>query len=178
MRWKERVERMLEGYCNNIKDPLERVCLKHDLFYPLAKLPEVVEEMVRQNYNPSVLCFRHLSKQELAKIEKDCTESLILSRALLSPLCMAGRVDLELKEVVSKRPSILQGLNPWTKSRLLHHIADDVWQNIFDALLDDPEMRKISRLLLQDFFTDGKNEKTPESSEPTLREKSSSGGEE
>jgi len=87
---------MLEVYCNNIKNPLERVCLKHDLFYPLAKLPEVVEEMVSQNYNPSVLCFRHLSKRELAKIEKDCTESLILSRALLSPLYMAARVDLEL----------------------------------------------------------------------------------
>ncbi|GAG20935.1 unnamed protein product, partial [marine sediment metagenome] len=42
MRPEERVERMVDVYCSNIKNPLERVCLKHDLFDPLAKLPEVV----------------------------------------------------------------------------------------------------------------------------------------
>ena len=41
MRQEERVERMVEVYCTNIKNPLERVCLKHDLFDPLAKVPEV-----------------------------------------------------------------------------------------------------------------------------------------
>ena len=164
---------MVEVYCSNIKNPLERACLKHDLFDPLAKLPEAVGRMASQSWNTSRFRLRHLSKRELMEIEKDCTESLVSSRALLNPFCMAGRVDLELKEVISERSSILQRLNPWTRSRLLHDIADDVWQNIFDALLDHPEMRKISRLLLQDFFTDGKNEKTPESSEPPHREKSS-----
>ena len=172
MRWEERVERMVELYCSNIRDPLERACLKHDLFDPLAKLPEVVEEMANQNYNASGLCLKYLSKRELMEIEKDCSESLVSSRALLNPFCMAGRVDLELKEVISERSSILQRLNPWTRSRLLHDIADDVWQNIFDALLDNPEMRKVGRMLLQAFFMDGKNEKMPESSEPPRREKS------
>ena len=70
-----------------------------------------------------------------------------------------------------EKPSILQRLTPWSKSHLLHAIADDTWQNIFDALLDDPELRKVGRMLLQGLFVDGKNEKTPESSEPPHREK-------
>jgi len=90
-----------------------------------------------------------------------------------TPIYMAGRIDPELKKVILERPSILQRLNPWTRSRLLQAIADDIWQNIFDALLDDPQVRKLRRLLLQNLFMDGKNEKMPKSSEPTRREKSS-----
>jgi len=174
MRWEERVETMVEVYCSNIKNPLERVCLKYDLFDPLARLPEVVEKMVGQNWNPSGFFARHVNRRELMEIEKSCTESLVLSRGLLSAFHIVGGIDLELKEVIRERPpSLLQRLNPWTKSRLLHDIADDVWQNIFDALLDDPEVRKVRRMLLQEFFMDGENGKMPESSEPPHREKSS-----
>jgi len=169
----ERVEMMVEVYCTNIKNPLERVCLKHDLFDPLAKLPEVVEKMVSENWNVSRFRLRCLSKRELIEIEKSCTESLVLSRALLNAFYLAGRIDVELKEVLSEKSSISQRLNPWTRSRLLHAIADDIWQNIFDALLDDPEVRKVRRLLLQNLFMDGKNEKMSKSSEPTHREKNS-----
>jgi hypothetical protein len=173
MRWEERVKEMVKVYCTNIKNPLERVCLKHDLFEPLAKLPEVVEKMVSQDWNVSGFYSRHLSKRELIEIEKSCTESLVLSRVLLNPFYMAGRIDPELRNVILERPSILQRLNPWTRSRLLQAIADDIWQNIFDALLDAPQVRKLRRLLLQNLFMDGKNEKMPKSSEPTRREKSS-----
>jgi len=172
MRWEERVERMVDVYCGNIKNPLERVCLKHDLFQPLAKLPEAVEKMVSQNPNASGFCLRHLSKRELIEIEKSCTESLVLSRAMPDAFYIAGRIDVELRKVISERPSIWQRLNPWTRSRLLQAIADDIWQNIFDALLDNPEVRKVRGLLLQNLFMDGKNEKMPKSSEPTHREKS------
>jgi len=172
MRPEERVERMVDVYCRNIKNPLERICLKHDLFDPLAKLPEVVEKMVGQNWNASCFRLRRLSKRELIEIEKSCTESLVLSRTLLNAFYLAGRIDVELKEVVSEKSSISQRLTPSTRSRLLHAVADDIWQNIFDALLDDPEVRKVRRLLLQNLFMDGKNEKTPKSSEPTHREKS------
>lgn len=172
MRWEERVERMVEVYCSNVKNPLERVCLKHDLFYPLAKLPEIVEKMVSQDSNASSFCLRHLSKGELMEIQKNCTESLVLSRAILNGFYIAGRIDVELRKVIRERPSIWQRLNPWTRSRLLQAIADDIWQNIFDALLDNPEVRKVRRLLLQNLFMDGKNEKMPKSSEPTHREKS------
>ncbi|GAG90692.1 unnamed protein product, partial [marine sediment metagenome] len=109
----------------------------------------------------------------LIEIEKSCTESLVLSRALLNAFYLAGRIDVELKEVLSEKSSISQRLNPWTRSRLLHAIADDIWQNIFDALLDDPEVRKVRKLLLQDLFMDGENGKMPKSSEPTHREKNS-----
>ena len=173
MRWEERVEEMVEIYCTNIKNPLERACLKYDLFYPLAKLPEVVEKMAGQKRNASGFCLRHLSKRNLIQIEKSCTESLVLSRALLNLFYMAGRIDVELKKVMLEKPSILQRLNPWTMSRLLKAIADDIWQNIFDALLDDPQLRKVRRILLQDLFRDGENAKMPKSSEPTHREKSS-----
>ena len=173
MRQEERVQRMVDIYCTNIKNPLERVCLKYDLFDPLAKLPEVVGKMVSQDWNVSGFYSRHLSKRELIEIEKSCTESLVLSRVLLNPFYMAGRIDPELKKVILERPSILQRLNPWTRSRLLQAIADDIWQNIFDALLDDPQVRKVRTMLLQDLFMDGENGKMPESSEPTRREKSS-----
>ena len=172
MRWEERVERMVELYCRNIRGPLERACLKHDLFDPLAKLPEAVGRMASQSWNTSRFRLRHLSKRELMEIEKSCTESLILSRAILDGFYIPGRIDVELKKVISDRPSIWQRLNPWTRSRLLQAIADDIWQNIFDALLDNPEVRKVRRLLLQNLFMDGKNEKMPKSSEPTYREKS------
>ncbi|GAI54290.1 unnamed protein product, partial [marine sediment metagenome] len=46
MRPEERVKRMVEVYGWNIRNPLERACLKHDLFEPLAKLPEAVGKMV------------------------------------------------------------------------------------------------------------------------------------
>jgi len=157
MRPEERVEMMVEVYCTNIKNPLERVCLKYGLFDPLAKLPEVVEKMVSENWNASRFRLRHLSKRELMEIEKSCTESLVLSRTLLGAFYLAGRIDVELKEVIREKPSISQRLTPSTKSRLLHAIADDIWQNIFDALLDDPEVRKVRRLLLQDLFMDSKN---------------------
>ncbi|GAH42747.1 unnamed protein product, partial [marine sediment metagenome] len=165
--------RMVEAYCSNMKNPLERVCLKYDLFYPLAKLPEVVEKMVSQSPNASGFCPRHVTKRELIEIEKSCTESLVLSRAILNGFYIPGRIDVELKKVISDRPSIWQRLNPWTRSRLLQAIADDIWQNIFDALLDNPEVRKVRRLLLQNLFMDGKNEKMSKGSEPTHREKSS-----
>jgi hypothetical protein len=126
MRQEERVERMVEVYCSNIKNPLERACLKHDLFDPLAKLPEVVEKMVSQNPNASGFCLRYLSKRELTEIEKSCTETLVLSRVILYVFYIAGRIDLELKEVIREKLSILQRLNPWTRSRLLQAIADDI----------------------------------------------------
>jgi len=157
MRQKERVERMVEVYCTNIKNPLERVCLKYDLFDPLAKLPEVVEKMVSQNWDASRFRLRCLGKRELVEIEKSCKEALVLRRIILDAFYIAGRIDLELKEVIREKPSIWQRLNPWTRSRFLHAIADDIWQNIFDALLDDPEVRKVRRMLLQDLFKDGKN---------------------
>ncbi len=157
MRPEERVEMMVEVYCTNIKNPLERVCLKYDLFDPLAKLPEVVEKMVSENWNASRFRLRRLSKRELMEIEKSCTEGLILSRTLLGAFYLAGRIDVELKEVLSEKSSISQRLTPSTRSRLLHAIADDIWQNILDALLDDPEVRKVRRLLLQDLFMDSKN---------------------
>jgi hypothetical protein len=157
MRPEERVERMAEVYCRNIKNPLEKACLKHDLFDPLAKLPEVVEKMASQNWNASRFCLRDLSKRELVEIEKSCTESLVLSRVLLNVFYLAGRIDVELKEVLLEKSSISQRLTPSIRSHLLQAIADDIWQNIFDALLDDPEVRKVGRLLLQDLFMDSKN---------------------
>ena len=157
MRPQERVQRMVEVYCKSIKNPLERACLKHDLFDPLAKLPEIVEKMVSQNPNASRFCLIRLSKRELMEIEKSCTESLVLSRTLLGAFYLAGRIDVELKEVLLEKSSILQRLTPSIRSHLLQAIADDIWQNIFDALLDDPEVRKVGRLLLQDLFMDSKN---------------------
>ncbi len=148
MRQEERVERMVEVYCTNIKNPLERVCLKYDLFDPLAKLPEVVEKMVSENWNASRFRLRCLSKRELMEIEKSCTEALVLSRVILDVFYIPGRIDVELKEVLLEKSSVSQRLTPWTKSRFLQTIADDIWQNIFDALLDDPEVRKVRRLLL------------------------------
>jgi hypothetical protein len=172
MRWEERVKEMVKVYCANIKNPLERACLKYDLFEPLAKLPEVVGKMAGQTWNVSGFYSRHLSKRELIEIEKSCTESLVSSGVLLNPFYMAGRIDPELRKVILERPSILRRLNPWTRSRLLQAIADDIWQNIFDALLDDPQVRKVRTMLLQDLFIDGENGKMPKSSEPTRREKS------
>jgi len=156
MRWEERAERMADLYCSNVKDPLEIASLKLDLFYPLAKLPEAVEKIVGQNGNMSDYCLKYLSRSELTEIEKTCTENLVLSRGVLHPFYLAGRVDLELKKLLSEKPSILQRLNTWTRYRLVQAIADNVWQNIFDALLDDPEIRKLRNVLLQDFFMDGK----------------------
>ena len=173
MRWEERVERMMEVYCSTIENPLERVCLKHDLFIPLAKLPEAVEELVSQNGNISDLCLKYLSKSELIEIEKECTENLVLDGRMLDAFYMAGRADVEVRKVIREKPSILRGLSTSTRYRLLQVIADEIWQNIFDVLLDNPEIRKAGRMLLQDFFVDGKNEKMPKSSEPTYKEKSS-----
>jgi len=164
MRWEERAKRMVEVYCSNVKDPLEIAWLKLDLFYPLAKLPEAVEQIASQNGNISDSCLRYLSRSELIEIEKTCTENLVLSRGVLHPFYLAGRVDFELKRILSEKPSILQRLNTWTKYRLVQAIADNIWQNIFDALLDDPEIRKLRNILLQDFFMDGKNDKMPQSS--------------
>ena len=164
MRWEERAKRMVEVYCNNITNPLERVCLKEDLFCPLAKLPEIVGKMVSQNGNAPDFCLKYLSKQELTEIEKDCTENLVLTKGILNPLCMAGRIDVELKKVISEKPSIWQRLNTWTKYRLLHVMANHIWQNIFDALLDNPEVRKLRFILLQGLFMDGENGKMPKSS--------------
>jgi len=156
MRWEERAKRMVEVYCSNVKNPLERVCLKEDLFCPLAKLPEAVEKMVSQDGNISGFCLKYLSKQELIEIEKSCTENFVLSKAMLNPLYIAGRVDMEVKKIVSEKFSILQRLPPWTRCRLLRVIADDIWQNIFDALLDNPEVRKVGRVLFQNFLMDDK----------------------
>jgi len=156
MRWEERAKRMAGVYCSNLKDPLEIVSLKLDLFYPLAKLPEIVGKMVSQNGNAPDFCLKYLGKQELAEIEKDCTENLILTKGILNPLYMAGRIDVELKKVISEKPSIWQKLNTWTRYRLLHVMANHIWQNIFDALLDDPEVRKLRIILLQDLFMDDK----------------------
>ena len=154
MRWEERAKRMVEVYCNNITNPLERVCLKEDLFCPLAKLPEIVGKMVSQNGNAPDFCLKHLSKQELTEIEKDCTENLVLTKEILNPFLMAGRIDVELKKVISEKPSIWQRLDTWTRYRLLHVMANHIWQNIFDALLDNPEVRKLRFILLQDLFMD------------------------
>lgn len=156
MKPEERVQMMLEVYCRNINNPLERVWLKHDLLQPLAKLPEAVQRMVSQESDASRFRLRHLSKRELIEIEKSCTEALVLSRTLLNAFHLAGRIDVELKEVLLEKSSVLQELSPSTKSRLLQDIADDIWQNIFDALMDDPEVRKVRRLFLQDLFLDGK----------------------
>ena len=156
MRWEERAERMVDLYCSNVKDPLEIVSLKLDLFYPLAKLPEAVEKIVSQNGNASSFCLKYLSRSELIEIEKTCTENLVLSRGVLHSFYLAGRVDFEVRKVFSEKPSILQRLNTWTRYRLVQAIADNVWQNIFDALLDDPEIRKLRNILLQDFSMDGK----------------------
>jgi len=156
MRWEERTERMMDVYCGTIEDPLERVSLKQDLFSPLAKLPEAVEKIVSENGNASSFCLKYLSRSELIEIEKTCTENLVLSRAALNPFYMAGRVDFEVRKVFSEKASILQRLNTWTKYRLVQAIADNIWQNIFDALLDDPEIRKARNVLLQDFLVDGK----------------------
>jgi len=108
MRWEERVKEMVKVYCTNIKNPLERACLKYDLFEPLATLPEVVEKMAGQTWNVSGFYSRHLSKRELIEIEKSCTESLVLSGVLLNPFYIAGRIDPELKKVILERPSILK----------------------------------------------------------------------
>ena len=148
---------MVEVYCSNIKNPLERVCLKEDLFCPLAKLPEAVEEMASRNGNISHFCLRYLSKPKLIEIEKGCTENLVLSRAMLSPFQMAGRVDFELKKLISERLFSLRRLKSSTRYRLLRAIADDIWQNIFDALMDDPELRRVRDVLLRDFFVENKN---------------------
>ena len=156
MRWEERAERMVDLYCSNVKDPLEIVSLKLDLFYPLAKLPEAVEKIVSENGNASSSCLKYLSRSELIEIEKTCTENLVLSRAALNAFYIAGRVDFEVRKIFSEKASILQRLNTWTRYRLVQAIADNVWQNIFDALLDDPEIRKLRNVLLQDFFVDGK----------------------
>jgi len=156
MRWGERVERMTEVYCSTIENPLERVCLKHDLFIPLAKLPEAVEELVSQNGNISDLCLKYLSKSELIEIEKECTENLVLDGRMLDAFYMAGRADVEVRKVIREKPSILRGLSTSTRYRVLQAIADDIWQNIFDALLDDPEVRKVRKLLLQNFLMDDK----------------------
>jgi len=158
MRWEERVERLMDVYCSAIEDPLERVYLKHDFFGPRARLPEAVEKIASQNGNVSSFCLRYLSKSELIEIEKDCTEALVLSKAVLNPFSIAGRVDAELKKVVSEKSSLLPRINAWTKSRFLQRIADNIWQNIFDALLDDPEVRKVRRVLFNGLFTDDKNE--------------------
>ena len=156
MRWEERAKRMVEVYCSNIKNPLERVCLKEDLFCPLAKLPEAVEGMIGQNVDAPRFCLKYLSKLELIEIEKRCTENLVLGRGILNPFYIAGRVDLELKRVISERPFGLRRLNSSTRYRLLRAIADDIWQNIFDALLDNPEVRKVRRVLFQNFLMDDK----------------------
>ncbi len=164
MRWEERAKRMVEVYCNNTTNPLERVCLKEDLFCPLAKLPEIVGKMVSQNGNICDFCLKYLSKGELTEIEKSCTENLILTKGILNPFCMAGRIDVELKKVISDKPSIWQRLNTWTRYRLLHAVANHIWQNIFDAVLDNPEMSKLRIIFLQDLSMDDKNEKMPKSS--------------
>ena len=149
MRWEERTKRMMEVYCGNVKDPLEIVSLKLDLFYPLAKLPEAVEKIVSENGNASSSCLKYLSRSELIEIEKTCTENLVLSRAALNPFYMAGRVDFEVRKLLSEKASILQRLSVWTRYRLVQAIADNIWQNIFDALLDDPKIRKLRNILLQ-----------------------------
>ena len=156
MRWEERAKRMVEVYCNNITNPLERVCLREDLFCPLAKLPEIVGKMASQDGNVCGFCLKYLSKKELTEIEKDCTENLVLTKEILNPFYMAGRIDVELKKVISEKPSIWQRLNTWTRYRLLHVMANDIWQNIFDALLDNPEVRKLKIILLQGLFMDDK----------------------
>jgi len=156
MRWEERAKRMVEVYCNSITNPLERVCIREDLFCPLAKLPEAVEGIAGQNGNAPDFCLRYLSKPKLIEIEKSCTENLVLGRGILNPFLMAGRIDVELKKVISERPFGLRRLNISTRYRLLRAIADDIWQNIFDALLDNPEVRKARKLLLQNFLMDDK----------------------
>jgi hypothetical protein len=156
MRWEERAKRMVEVYCTNITNPLERVCLKEDLFCPLAKLPEIVGKMVSQNGNAPDFCLKYLSREELTEIEKDCTENLVLTKGILNPFYLGGRIDAELKKVISEKSSIWQRLNTWTKYRLLHVMANHIWQNIFDALLDNAEVRKLRFILLQDLFRDDK----------------------
>ncbi len=68
MRPEERVKKMVEVYGWNIRNPLERACLKHDLFEPLAKLPEAAGKMVSQNWNASRFPLRCLSKRELTSL--------------------------------------------------------------------------------------------------------------
>jgi len=68
MRPEERVKRMVEVYGWNIRNPLERAGLKHDLFEPLAKLPEAVGKMVSQNWNVCRFPLRCLSKRELTSL--------------------------------------------------------------------------------------------------------------
>ena len=70
MRPEERVKKVIEVYGWNIRNPLERACLKHDLFEPLAKLPEAVGKMVSQNWNASRSPFRCLSKRELTLLRQ------------------------------------------------------------------------------------------------------------
>lgn len=172
-----RVERLVDVYCADIEDPLQIVSLKEDLFYPLATLPEAVESMLRQNGTHRHFIFKYLTRRELIEIEKTCTENLVLSRALLNAFSIAGRVDVELRKTITeKKFSIFNDpdrLPSWTKSRLLQAIADDIWQNIFDALLDHPQTRKLKTILFGDLFKDKKNEKMPENFKLAHREKNS-----
>jgi len=174
MKKKERVKRMMDVYCRNLKDPLEIVSLKEDLLVPMANLPEAVERIINQNGTHRRFIYKHLTKEKLMKIEKKCTEDLILSMAGLNPLFIAGRIDMELRKTISEEESsIFQKLSPWTRTRLSKAIGDDLWQNIFDALRDDSETRKAGSFLLRDFLMERKNGKMSKSFESAYAKKDS-----
>jgi len=177
MEKEDRVERMMDVYCAGIEDPLEIVSLKEDLFYPLAALPEVVESVLKQNGTHRRFILKYLTKQELIEIEKSCTENIVLSRAVLGALSIAGRVDVELRNTIREKKipifSNPDHLSPWIRSRLLQAIADDIWQNIFDALLDYPQTKKLRIIFFGALFKDKKNEKMPENFKFAHREENS-----
>lgn len=169
---KERVERMVEVFCNNLADPMERVYLKKDLFEPIASLPEVVETMLIQDGTHRRFILKHLSKEQLIQIEKNCIEDLVLSRALLDTYWIYGCVDSMLKKIIrEENPFLFRHLDRSTRSRLVQAIAEDIWQNIFDALLDHPELRKVKRILLKGLFEEKKNGNVSYNCEAADREK-------
>lgn len=122
-------------------------------FLPLAKLPQIVERIILENGTHRSFILKYLSKVKLAEIEKSWVKHFILKRRSLNIFYGLARIDAELKGVIPKeRLSFFRKLHPATRSHLLKVIADDLWQNIFDALLDEPELRKWKRLFLSELL--------------------------
>jgi len=129
-------------------------------FLPLAKLPQIVERIIFENGTHRSFILKYLSKVKLAEIEKSWVKHFILKRRSLNIFYALARLDAELKRVIpKKRLSFFRKLHPVTRSHLLEVIADDIWQNIFDALLDEPELRKWKRLFLSELLGNERNYK-------------------
>ena len=132
---------------------LETLPTQENPFLPLAKLPQIVERIILENGTHRSFILKYLSKVKLAEIEKSWVKHFILKRRSLNIFYGLARIDAELKRVIPKeRLSFFRKLHPATRSHLLKVIADDLWQNIFDALLDEPELRKWKRLFLSELL--------------------------